>query len=886
MGPSGSSWGSRGEESVGQKPPREPFWGGGGADTALPHRSSHEQSRAARGAQSCRPASPAAVVPMEAIERMAALCMRDPGEEEEEEGDDEDPEGEEELMVELQEVLGDGGGGSESPDPPTQQRLQCRCGAAPHAAPPTPQGHKDPPRGPQHPPAPTDLRALLAERAQMYRVALGNARRGGDGLRARRYERGLKTLESMLSSVQKGKAIPEADIPPPVAMGVTAPQPPPSTPPPPQPPPSTPPAPQPPASTPPAPHPAPTADGPHSPHPPMGWGEPHCAVPPPDPPGGTAALLRDRQRDYKMAALSAKRRGDVEAAAELYRVAKSIDPLLAAAAQGQSVPPSRVPPPPEQRPAARPPPPAPPAPLQPPEGAASEPHSRPTAERGGGGGAEEQLEALQQRMEPYCRAAAQARSRGEERKARMHERIVKQYQDAIRALRAGRAVDLSELPVPPAEQQLLFLELRRSQLLRAALRSKQHNDLQGARLQLRRARGVAAMMEAARGGLPVDIAKVPPPPDCEEDFVLQRRGANGSSAELMERLRQQHEMCVRYSQQFAQLGNIAETIRLEQWAEQCRRSSQVLQLSHAPGGAPPHCRYEQRSLSAIKTFPELSSSDLLLSILKGINLPAPPGVAPNDLDAFVRFEFPHPSAEEPQKDRTAAVKNSDCPEFGERFKLQLNRSQRGLRRLLQGRGIKFEVTHKGGLFKPDRVVGTAQLKLEALETHCEVRELLEVLDGRRPTGGRLEVMVRIREPLSCPQLETRTERWLVVLPGTDTPVTKAPAAPVKDGNNSLLSFDCERLERKLQALRQAQRAAPPALQQQHRELSQRLQALRSQLQHCGPALRQDYAAQLERYLQHYTDTARRLGTEGHREAAKEALYKRNLVESELQKFRC
>ncbi|XP_040509874.1 coiled-coil and C2 domain-containing protein 1A isoform X3 [Gallus gallus] len=838
-------------------------------------------------------ASPAAVVPMEAIERMAALCMRDPGEEEEEEGDDEDPEGEEELMVELQEVLGDGGGGSESPDPPTQQRLQCRCGAAPHAAPPTPQGHKDPPRGPQHPPAPTDLRALLAERAQMYRVALGNARRGGDGLRARRYERGLKTLESMLSSVQKGKAIPEADIPPPVAMGVTAPQPPPSTPPPPQPPPSTPPAPQPPASTPPAPHPAPTADGPHSPHPPMGWGEPHCAVPPPDPPGGTAALLRDRQRDYKMAALSAKRRGDVEAAAELYRVAKSIDPLLAAAAQGQSVPPSRVPPPPEQRPAARPPPPAPPAPLQPPEGAASEPHSRPTAERGGGGGAEEQLEALQQRMEPYCRAAAQARSRGEERKARMHERIVKQYQDAIRALRAGRAVDLSELPVPPAEQQLLFLELRRSQLLRAALRSKQHNDLQGARLQLRRARGVAAMMEAARGGLPVDIAKVPPPPDCEEDFVLQRRGANGSSAELMERLRQQHEMCVRYSQQFAQLGNIAETIRLEQWAEQCRRSSQVLQLSHAPGGAPPHCRYEQRSLSAIKTFPELSSSDLLLSILKGINLPAPPGVAPNDLDAFVRFEFPHPSAEEPQKDRTAAVKNSDCPEFGERFKLQLNRSQRGLRRLLQGRGIKFEVTHKGGLFKPDRVVGTAQLKLEALETHCEVRELLEVLDGRRPTGGRLEVMVRIREPLSCPQLETRTERWLVVLPGTDTPVTKAPAAPVKDGNNravlpclSLLSFDCERLERKLQALRQAQRAAPPALQQQHRELSQRLQALRSQLQHCGPALRQDYAAQLERYLQHYTDTARRLGTEGHREAAKEALYKRNLVESELQKFRC
>lgn len=34
-------------------------------------------------------------------------------------------------------------------------------------------------------------------------------------------------------------------------------------------------------------------------------------------------------------------------------------------------------------------------------------------------------------------------------------------------------------------------------------------------------------------------------------------------------------------------------------------------------------------------------------------------------------------------------------------------------------------THRG-LFKTDRVLGTAQLKLDALETACEVREILEV----------------------------------------------------------------------------------------------------------------------------------------------------------------
>lgn len=42
------------------------------------------------------------------------------------------------------------------------------------------------------------------------------------------------------------------------------------------------------------------------------------------PPGseGAEALLRDRQRGYKLAALRAKQRGDLEAATKFYRVAK------------------------------------------------------------------------------------------------------------------------------------------------------------------------------------------------------------------------------------------------------------------------------------------------------------------------------------------------------------------------------------------------------------------------------------------------------------------------------------------------------------------------------------------------------------------------------------
>ncbi|NXE58052.1 C2D1A protein, partial [Casuarius casuarius] len=599
-------------------------------------------------------------------------------------------------------------------------------------------------------------------------------------------------------------------------------------------------------------------------------------APPLCPPGpGAEALLRGRQREYKLAALRAKQQGSVEAAAGYYRVAKSFDSLLAALGKGQPVEPSSVPPPPGEKGSVAG---EPPCPVGP--GAPGAPDVPPPPR--------DTLEALQQRMERYKAAAAQAKGKGDERKARMHERIVKvrapvpcpapcpaaaaaltlafpsqQYQDAIRAHKAGKTVDFSELPVPPgfppiqglevpsgdqsiagvletamklasqevreseeeagetkkvgfcglgtpgrlpplpknaetgrgerfsssapvfslllaAQQQLAFLEGRKKQLMQAALRAKQKNDIEGAKLFLRQAKGLDPMIEASQSGLPVDITKVPEAPVSKDDFVLvQRRGVSISPEaasqylELMKLIRQQHEMCVNYSKQFTHLGNIAETTKFEKMAEDCKQHMEVLKQAHARGFPLPKYHYEQRTFNVVKIFPDLNSNDMILSVVKGINLPAPPGVAPNDLDAFVRFEFPYPNAEEAQKDKTNVIKNTDSPEFNERFKLYINRGHRGLRRVLQAKGIKFEVAHKGGLFKTDRVIGTAQLKLEALETACEVREIVELLDGRRPTGGKLEVIVRIREPLSSQQLETRTERWLVINPSTLPPVRAA-----------------------------------------------------------------------------------------------------------------
>ncbi|KAM8765977.1 coiled-coil and C2 domain-containing protein 1A isoform 3-T3 [Rhynchonycteris naso] len=883
-------------------------------------------------------------LPMEAIEKMASLCMRDPDEDVEEGTDEEDVEADDDLLAELNEVLGEEQKTLESHPPVSQSK----------ASAPSP-----------------GVEATLQERLAIYQKAIESARQAGDSAKMRRYDRGLKTLESLLASIQRGNAIDEEDIPPPVAMGK-----------------------------------GPTAASSHTPAPTLTASmnapgqEPRITLegPPPTapasslglvkpqlPPGpcstGPLTQLQSRQREYKLAALHAKQQGDTSAAARYFRVAKSFDAVLEALSRGEPVDLSRLPPPPDQLP---PDPPSPP--LQPlnPTTVLSTPEVPPPPRT--------LLEALEQRMERYHMAAAQAKTKGDQRKARMHERIVKQYQDAIRAHKAGRAVDVAELPVPPgfppiqgleasestplslvgvletamklanqdegpedeedeepkkpnspavlaaqpkappsrtpqpgstsatkaapkststrAQQQLAFLEGRKKQLLQAALRAKQKNDVEGAKMHLRQAKGLEPMLEASRNGLPVDITKVPPAPVNKDDFALVQRPGPGLSqesarrySELTKLIRQQHEMCLNHSNQFTQLGNIAETSKFEKLAEDCKRSMETLKQAFARGLPTPTARFEQRTFSVIKIFPELSSNDMLLFIVKGINLPTPPGLSPGDLDVFVRFDFPYPNVEEAQKDKTSVIKNTDSPEFKEQFKLCINRSHRGFRRAIQTKGIKFEVVHKGGLFKTDRVLGTAQLKLDALEMACEVREILEVLDGRRPTGGRLEVMVRIREPLTAQQLETVTERWLVIDPVPAAmptqvagPKGKAPPVPVpkrETGNRStqplyslsVLAFDQERLERKILALRQARRPVPPEVAQQYQDIMHRSQWQRAQLEQGGPGIRREYIAQLERQLQFYTEAARRLGNDGSREAAKEALYRRNLVENELQRLR-
>ncbi|XP_008999478.3 coiled-coil and C2 domain-containing protein 1B isoform X5 [Callithrix jacchus] len=744
-----------------------------------------------------------APLPMAHIEKLAADCMQDV-EEEEEEGLEEDAE----LLTELQEVLGvdeeteplDGDEaavpgsseeeGLEDTEPPVQTAFLKASALAAQAG------------------ASQGLHTLLEERIRNYREAAASAKEGGEAAKARRCDRGLKTLESQLAAVRRGRKINEDEIPPPVALGKR---------------PRVPeePANRSPEADPPAP-PVLESDNPSQPETSL----PGISAQPdsePDP----RALLSSRQREYKVAALSAKRAGDLDRARELMRIGKRFGAVLEALEKGQPVDLSAMPPAPEV------------APTE----------------------SQTVLDALHQRLNKYREAGIQARSGGDERKARMHERIAKQYQDAIRAHQAGRKVKFAELPVPPGfppipgleptmgveedtvaatlaaaeklasaedtapadededeppghlqgeppaqapvakrparpavpssqplpepkassskespspsvREQLALLEARKLQYQRAALQAKRSQDLEQAKAHLRVSKHLEAQIIQARAGRSVDLSKVPSPlTDEEGDFILIHhedlrlsQKAEEVYAQLQKMLLEQQEKCLLFSKQFMHQGNVAETTRFEKLAQDCKKQLEILQLAQAQGLDPPGHHFELKTFQTVRIFSELNSTEMHLIIVRGLNLPAPPGVTPDDLDAFVRFEFHYPNSEQAQKSKTAVVKNTNSPEFDQLFKLNINRNHRGFKRVIQSKGIKFEIFHKGSFFRSDKLVGTAHLKLERLENECEIREIVEVLDGRKPTGGKLEVKVRLREPLSGQDMQTVTENWLVLDP--------------------------------------------------------------------------------------------------------------------------
>lgn len=292
---------------------------------------------------------------------------------------------------------------------------------------------------------------LIKSRIEMYKIAEKNALEQNDKSRARSRSRGIKTLEALLRDALKGKTINPDEIPPVVSLKLPN-------------------APNAPLITDPSPQSIPENvaqnAAAHSTPTPVFTTEPEPKTAAP------AAVnvdeqkinaLLNRQREYKVAALSAKKSGDTTTALQFVKIIKVFDTVLASARNGDAVDLSDMPPPPNELSSD----------LLKAMSSAENPSSsakheesiqKSTDDRHNESDSQPKpqpvelpppdapktiLEALNQRLQKYQSVEANAKAEGNDRKARQNGRIVKQYLDAIRAHKAGRSVNFEELPCPP-----------------------------------------------------------------------------------------------------------------------------------------------------------------------------------------------------------------------------------------------------------------------------------------------------------------------------------------------------------------------------------------------------------------------------------------------------
>ncbi|XP_053602867.1 coiled-coil and C2 domain-containing protein 1-like isoform X2 [Plodia interpunctella] len=728
------------------------------------------------GPKKAKPRKPAPVPPAN-LDAMIAESLKDvPSDDEVGSGDEDDPD----LLNELQELAIDDEAAPPPPPPPAR------------AAPP--------------PPGPalsgqSSIVSYLQDRISNYSLAEKTAKANGESGRARRFGRGLKTLNDLLKQAKAGRSINEADIPPPVSLGKPSDE-----------------TPQPTQEIPKAPElPACQPEPPAvEPEPPSVPEEPPCLPEPKGPPPPLPVeelpperqqglqLILKRREEFKAAALASKHAGDKSMALEYLKTIKQFDVVVEAYKNGQEMDLNDLPTP--EMVAAW---------AQPKEEEHAQNATEPTppaAESGGLITATTMDEALKQRLAAFQQQETKAKEEGNSSKARRMGRIVKQYQEAIKLHAHGKPIAVDDLPTPaghgplptaggpppqasPAappraaplptpsvasasryEKQISFLMLRQKQFKEAALSAKKCGDIDQAKEYLRAAKGFDSMIEAAKGGLIVDLKSLPLPPktkqniehtfdvisaeDCGPSEDSPTIDAEGEDVliRIQQQLTKQLKLCLDNRDHNKEMGHIAEANRFEHLAVTVKQDLDVVLVAKRLNQDPPKFHYETRQFAVVQCNTDLNENELELTIVRGIAYNVP---NPKEVDTYVKFEFPYPQ-ETPVSDRTALIKDTNSPEYNALFTLAISRGSRPCLRVFKRHGIKFEVFARGGWFRSDRLLGAALVKLAPLETTVTIHESFPLMDGRRPAGGSLEVKLRVRTPLLQQQIENTTHRWLVI----------------------------------------------------------------------------------------------------------------------------
>ncbi|KAI9323183.1 hypothetical protein BX666DRAFT_1848096 [Dichotomocladium elegans] len=183
----------------------------------------------------------------------------------------------------------------------------------------------------------------------------------------------------------------------------------------------------------------------------------------------------------------------------------------------------------------------------------------------------------------------------------------------------------------------------------------------------------------------------------------------------------------------------------------------------------PQLHYELVNYRYKNILDHIPVNQMELKIVRGIGLQSLD--VPTNLEPYVTWDLggwpPENTAHASLgKGETAVRKGGDPVEFDVAVQIPIMRGNRIFIRYIQRRKLTLEVFHNRysyGLFRRPLSLGKVSLPLETLMTKCSISGAFDIIDAnRRKTGGKLEVQLSLREPLTGEDIAQRAERWLVI----------------------------------------------------------------------------------------------------------------------------
>ncbi|KAF4526724.1 hypothetical protein B566_EDAN015756 [Ephemera danica] len=345
--------------------------------------------------------------------------------------------------------------------------------------------------------------------------------------------------------------------------------------------------------------------------------------------------------------------------------------------------------------------------------------------------------------------------------------------------------EVRKSPQSRQEKQTVQLLAKQKEFKEAALAAKRRGEMEQAREFLKQAKGFDALIAASNGGLPVDFTTLPVSPSAAEalesagdfEYVTPDDCDPGGCGEIYDKLEEdlakQIKLCIATRDHFKATGDVAGGNRFEQLAVRTQRDLLLVRACRKKGDPVPRFRYETKSFSLLQCCTDLGDNDLELNIIQGINYTDNP---PKDKTALIRdtnnpqykqtfmLSFVRSAKacqrifkrhsikleDNPPKDKTALIRDTNNPQYKQTFMLSFVRSAKACQRIFKRHSIKLEVWSKGGFLRSDTLIGTVTVKLQPLETKCEIHDSFPV-------------RVRVRNPLVTKQMEQHQERWLVLV---------------------------------------------------------------------------------------------------------------------------